>query len=77
VTKGQRATFTETVTGTGIVNKTVLWKVEGTTQLASGTHIDGGVLYVASDEANETLTVTATSVMDATKSGTATVTVTA
>lgn len=77
VSKGQQAVFTATVAGSGIVNKTVTWAVTGTTPLASGTHIDGGTLYVATDETNTELTVTATSTMDATKSGTATVTVAA
>lgn len=77
VSKGQRLTLEATVTGTGIINKTVTWKVEGTEALASGTHIDGGLLYVATDETNTTLTVTATSTFDNTKSGTATITVAA
>lgn len=77
VSKGQRITFESTVAGTGVINKTVTWKVTGTEPLASGTHIDGGVLYVATDEANTSLTVTATSTFDTSKSGTATVTVSA
>lgn len=75
--RGQRVTFEATVTGTGIVSKSVTWKVSGESPLASGTHIDGGVLYIATDETNTSLTVTATSTSDTSKSGTATVTVSA
>ena len=74
VSAGQSATFTATVEGTGIVSKSVTWGVTGTTPLASGTHITNGVLYVAVDETNTALTVTATSTADVTKSGTGAVT---
>ena len=73
----QSVVLTATVAGTGIVNTNVTWKVAGASELASGTHIDGGTLYVAKDETNTTLTVTATSSQDSTKSGTATITVNA
>lgn len=77
VDKGQSVVLTATVAGTGIVNTNVTWKVAGASELASGTHIDGGTLYVAKDETNTTLTVTATSAQDSSKSGTATITVNA
>lgn len=75
VTKGQSAIFEAKVTGTGIVNTNVIWSVTGDSALASGTHMDGSKLYVATDETNTTLTVKAVSVEDSTKTGTATVTV--
>ena len=74
VSAGQSATFTAAVEGTGIVSKSVTWSVTGSTPLASGTHITNGALYVAVDETNTELTVTATSTADVTKSGTGKVT---
>lgn len=75
VSPGQRVTLEATVTGTGVVSKNVRWTVAGDAPLASGTHIENGTLYVAVDETNATLTVTATSAADAAKSAEATVTV--
>lgn len=76
VTKGQNLVLSATVAGTGIINKNVTWTVAGAA--SSGTYInDAGKLHVAADETATTLTVTATSVGDATKSGTATITVAA
>ena len=73
VTKGATQQFTATVTGEHDPAQTVTWTVEGGT---TGTTIsDTGLLTVAKDETATTLTVKATSAVDESKSGTATVTV--
>ena len=73
VTKGATQQFTATVTGEHDPAQTVTWTVEGGT---TGTTIsDTGLLTVAADETATTLTVTATSTVDQSKSGIATVTV--
>jgi hypothetical protein len=74
VAKGATQTFTATVTGIGNPAQTVSWAVAGG---SAGTtiNITTGVLSVAANETAASLTVTATSTMDLTKSGTATVTV--
>lgn len=74
VVKGASATFKAAVTTTGIAPTGVLWSVTGTKPVKS-TINSQGVLTVATDEANTSLTVTATSVFDGTKTATATVTV--
>ena len=71
---GETLKFNATVSGTGDYNKGVTWSVSGNN--STGTTINGGLLTVAADETAASLTVTATSVGDNTKSGTATVTVT-
>ena len=64
------------VVGTGIVNHGVQWTVTG--GAASGTTVtNGGYLHVAANETAKTLTVTATSIQDGTKTGESTITVTA
>ena len=73
VTKGQTAQFTATVAGSGFVPQEVTWTVSGTSTVTA-TIDKFGKLTVPANEANTTLTVTATSVYDDTKSGTATVT---
>ena len=76
VVKGKTQAFTATVHGTGNLDQTVTWDVEG--EQSSGTNItSAGILTVAADEAASSLTVRATSTQDTTKSGTTTVTVTA
>lgn len=78
VTPGQSVNFTATVTGTGIFNSGVTWVVTGTSALASGTTINAnGLLTVAANETNTSLTVTATSIQDDSKSTNTTVTVSA
>ena len=73
VEKGKTQTFVATVSGTNNPAQTVIWTVEG---VVSGTTItSAGILTVAANETAETLTVRATSTVDNTKSGTATVTV--
>lgn len=68
------ANFTAAVTGTGYPPKDVTWSITGNTSTAT-TINSGGVLSLGADEAGPTITVTATSVYDTGKSGTATVTV--
>ena len=74
VDKGGTAQFSATVETTGFASKDVTWKVTGSSAVTS-TISDSGLLTVAADEANTTLTVTATSVADPDKADTATVTV--
>ena len=74
VVKGGTQTFTAAVTGTGSFVTTVNWSVTGG---VAGTSISSaGLLTVAADETATSLTVTATSTMDPSKTGTSTVTVT-
>lgn len=62
------------VVGTGIVNQGVQWTVTGAT--SSGTTItSAGYLKVAANETATALTVTATSIADSTKAGSAAITV--
>lgn len=73
VQKGGTQQFTATVSGTNNPAQTVRWTVTGG---KTGTSIStGGLLTVISDETAATLTVTATSTVDTSKSGTAAVTV--
>lgn len=74
VAKGASATFKANVTVTGLAPQTVLWSVTGSDPVTSTITADG-VLTVAPDEANTSLTVTAASTYDGTKTATATVTV--
>jgi endo-1,4-beta-xylanase len=75
VAKGGSQTFTATVTGTNSPAQTVTWTIE-TVGKNAGTAIDGtGKLTVAAAETLTSLTVRATSTVDTTKYGTATVTV--
>ena len=74
VTKGGTQQFTATVSGTGDYDDAVDWTVEGC-KSDTTTISDTGLLTVAADETATTLTVKATSAVDESKSGTATVTV--
>jgi uncharacterized protein YjdB len=75
VVKGNTITFTATVTGTNHPAQTVTWSIDQTNKNA-GTAINAsGVLTVAAAETLASLTVKATSTVDASKSGTATVTI--
>lgn len=74
VAKGTEYQFTATVAGTGPYPKWVHWSVTGDQSVKSTVTVDGK-LIVAKDEPNTTLTVTAVSGYDATKSASATVTV--
>lgn len=71
---GESANFSADVSTIGTnVNQAVTWTVSG--KISNSTTIVDGKLTVAADETATTLTVTATSVDDKTKFGTATVTV--
>ena len=75
VPKGSQQQFTANVTATGGASEVVSWAVSGNDLTATKIDADG-MLAVAAGETAPTLTVTATSVFDNTKKGTATVTVT-
>lgn len=76
VAKGASKAFAAAVTGEGAVSNGVIWGVAGSAAVKAGTKIDeNGTLTIASNETNTSLTVTAVSKQDGTKSGTATVTV--
>ena len=72
VTKGQYGKFSANVVVTGTPSKLVTWSVNSDNSTIDNT----GMLYVSPNETLSSLTVTATSVVDGTKTGTATVTVT-
>ena len=74
VQQGNSQDFTATVVGTNNPAQTVTWTVEG--GVAGTTISSDGVLTVAADVTATTLTVRATSTLDNTVSGLATVTVT-
>ncbi|WP_041611252.1 hypothetical protein [Treponema primitia] len=73
IAKGGTQAFTATVSGLNSPAQTVTWSVTGG---VTGTGFSGTTLTVASNETATSLTVRATSTVDPTKSGTATVTVT-
>lgn len=76
VAKGASKAFAAAVTGEGAVSNGVIWGVAGSSAVEAGTKIDeNGTLTIASNETNTSLTVTAVSKQDGTKSGTAAVTV--
>lgn len=70
---GETKVFTATVTGNNVEDTTVTWSVSGNN--SENTKMLNGTLIVTSDETATTLTVTATSNADTTKSGSATVSV--
>lgn len=61
------------VEGSGTYNNAVVWSISGAQE--SGTYIMGGTLRIATNETAASITVTATSVADSTKSGSVTVTI--
>jgi hypothetical protein len=73
VSKGKTANFRATVTGTNSPAQTVTWEVTG--GITSTSISTTGVLTVAAEETATTLTVKATSTVNTSISGTATVTV--
>lgn len=76
VTAGQNLQMSATVVTTGFANKAVVWSVDETSKAAGVTITQSGVLKVPANATSEsTITVTATSVYDSTKSNTATITV--
>jgi len=72
VAPGGNLTFSATVTGANNPPQSVKWTVSGG---GTGTSIPSGTLYVGANETATSLIVTATSMADATKFGTASVTV--
>ena len=75
VSKGQYLQLSATVVTTGFANKAVYWSVDSSAY-ADGIRIsDGGKLIVPSNAKVTEVTVTATSIYDKTKTGTATITV--
>lgn len=75
VTQGQSLQLSAAVVTTGFANKAVTWTVETATEGADATITEAGVLTISADTpAEASFTVTATSVYDDTKTGTATVT---
>lgn len=75
VSKGQDLKLSATVVTTGFANKAVVWSVDSNA-IADGVTInEEGILKVPSTATVSSITVTATSVYDNTKSGTATITV--
>jgi uncharacterized protein YjdB len=74
VLKGQSLHLTANVVTTNFAPKSVTWTMTGNT--SQDTHIDiYGNLFVAEDETGTTITVTATSTFDNTKTGTSKITV--
>ena len=74
LSKGATLQMTATVVTAGFADKSVIWTVTGTSETTS-TISSTGLLYIAGDEANTELTVTATSALDNTKQDTATITI--
>lgn len=75
VSKGQSLELSAVVVTTGFANKAVYWSVDADSY-ADGVRIsDGGKLMVPSGATVESVTVTATSIFDNTKTGTATITI--
>lgn len=75
VSAGQSLELSAVVVTTGFANKAVYWTVDSTSY-ADGVRIsDGGRLIVPSTATVSSITVTATSIYDNTKTGTATITV--
>ena len=75
VTPGQQLQFSASVATTGITNQAVQWTVDSSAAADDVTINASGLLSVPSDASVESITVTATSIYDKTKSGTASVTV--
>ena len=75
ITKGQTLQLKAVVEVTGITNKSVAWSIDEDSASKNVTINQDGVLKVASTSEATSVTVTATSVFDNTKTGTATITV--
>ena len=74
VERGATQQFTANVSATGGASTEVTWTVSGAANAATSIN-SSGLLSVAESETSETLTITATSVFDTSKKGTASVTV--
>ena len=76
VEAGQKVQLSATVVATGFANKAVYWSVDSTSETAGVTVTQEGLVTIPSNmSASSTITVTATSIYDSTKTGTATITV--
>ena len=75
VSKGQSLQLSATVVTTGFANKAVYWSVDADSYTDGVRISDMGELIIPSDATVESVTVTATSIYDNTKTGTATITV--
>ena len=76
VSKGQSLQLMAVTDTTGFANKAVLWSVDSTSEGQKVTISTTGKLFVPADVSGlETITVTATSIYDNTKTGNATITV--
>ena len=74
ISAGTEIKMSATVATAGFANKAVAWTVETSTEGASATISKDGTLKIASDTpAGAEFTVTATSIFDSTKTGTATI----
>ena len=71
VTKGSSIQLSSAITGTGFVNKNVLWTIDSEISSINAS----GLLSVSATETAPTITVTATSIEDPKVKGTATITV--
>lgn len=67
--------MTATVVTTGFANKAVGWAVDSTAEADGVTISENGVLNVPANATVASITVTAQSIYDSTKTGTATITV--
>ena len=75
VTKGQTLQLKATVETTGFANKSVKFEIDATSKEGGANINTSGVLSVPSNFVGDTITVTATSIYDATQTATATITV--
>ena len=75
VTKGQSLVLTAVVEVTGITNKAVAWSIDSDSAGKGVTINQNGVLEVAKESTATSVTVTATSIFDNFKTGTATITI--
>lgn len=75
VTKGQSLQLTATTVVAGITNKAVLWSIDNDSSSKGVTISQSGLLQVGANATANTITVTATSVYDNSKTGNATITV--
>lgn len=74
ISRGQSGKFTATVVTTGLAPKGVTWTLSGTSAVLSTVDANGNVT-ISADEENTSLKLTATSVFDSSKKGTATITI--
>jgi uncharacterized protein YjdB len=75
VSAGQSLQLSATVVNVGFANKAVAWSVDSSSATDKVTIDANGLLKVPSTASVESITVTATSIYDESKTGTATITV--